>query len=98
MATEILSGMIPAENGIAILQCFTANCLRVAEIDYKMPSDYCPQSAYEPENAFCNRALGCSGGRNSFSYSRSRRLDSRRRGQPDENHGTVAPGIAAEVG
>ena len=32
-----------------------------------------------------------------FSYSRSRRLDSRRRGQPDENHDAIATRIAAEV-
>jgi len=69
----------------------------VAEIDYKMPSDYCPQIIHEPENAFCNRALGYRGGWNSFSYSRSRRLDSGRRGQAHENHGTVATGVAAEV-
>ena len=33
-----------------------------------------------------------------FSYSRSRRLDSRRRGQPDENHDAIATGVAAEIG
>jgi hypothetical protein len=49
--------MIHARNSVAMLQCFPINCLCVAEIDYKMPSDYCPQSAYEPENAFCNRAV-----------------------------------------
>ncbi len=32
-----------------------------------------------------------------FSYSRSRRLDSRRRGQPDENHDAIATGVAAQV-